>query len=107
MSQQRNLNITAHGKLATTNLGKKVFKESIISTGVTIIFGFVGALIPLIVYALFPKVAWIAIIISLAALGYLGVRIATSIYANKFAWAFGLMACGILLSIAGVMLHIV
>jgi predicted membrane protein (TIGR00267 family) len=104
---EKQLNITSRGKLATTNLGKKVFKDSMISTSVTIIFGFIGALIPLLADALFPKAAWVAIIISLAALGILGIRIASSIYANKLAWALSLMTCGIILSIVGIELHIV
>ncbi|MCL4353467.1 hypothetical protein M1615_03325 [Patescibacteria group bacterium] len=107
INAEKQLNIVSHGKFATTSLGKTVFVEVSVGMGISCIFGFIGALIPLSTNILFPNITGLSIAVSLTTLGLLGLVIARIIYANVFRWTIGLISVGIGLSVVGAVLHIV
>jgi predicted membrane protein (TIGR00267 family) len=104
---ERQLNLTSHGRLAATHLGKAVLREAIIGAVFSSCTSFLGALLPLIIAVLLPSVSWLAIVAAVVALGALGVIVARSIYANPILWAIALITSGIFLTIMGIELHVV
>jgi predicted membrane protein (TIGR00267 family) len=104
---ERHLNLTSHGHLATTQLGRMVFLDALRGTAISGVFSFVGALLPLISGAVLPGPRWLPIAVAVLALGLLGVGLARSVYGNTIRWTISLMIAGILLTIVGVKLHVI
>lgn len=104
---EKELNLTSHGEFASNNLGRAVLTQTLNEMFIISIFGFLGALIPLLANVYFHGNGWIAIVISLIALGILGGAVAKIVYGNTFRWAFCLVISGVILSIAGGILNIV
>jgi VIT1/CCC1 family predicted Fe2+/Mn2+ transporter len=104
---EKQLNITTPGKFATTALAQGVLVQASAETGIAIVCGFLGALIPLLVNVIFPGAGLVSIVVALCCLGLLGMFIARSIHASVIAWAGGLLACGVALSVIGAELRFV
>jgi hypothetical protein len=104
---ERQLNLASHGRLATTRLGEAVRRDTLRSAGIAVACNFAGALLPLICGAHLPGPPWLAIPVAVIALGALGGAVAQSVYGHRILWVLALMAAGLVLSLAGVMLHVV
>lgn len=106
LDSERQLNLAADGKFATTSLGKQVRHEAITSATISSAANFLGAVLPLMLGAVLPGSALLAIAPSIFALGLLGAILAQSIRGSKTLWIVILMLSGALFSILGVWLHI-
>jgi predicted membrane protein (TIGR00267 family) len=104
---EKELNLASHGKLATTELGRQIIKETFIGMLISSVFNFFGVMIPLILAVVFPKIQWIAIVAALLLLFFLGLAIARLVFGNAFLWIIALLAAGIIVSIVGYKLHVV
>jgi VIT1/CCC1 family predicted Fe2+/Mn2+ transporter len=100
------LNLASTGRLATSNLGQDVLREAALGTAIAAATGFGGALLPLILGAMFSGISWMTIAIAIAVLGLLGVAVSRAVDGNPIYWATALMVTGLLLSGAGVLLHV-
>lgn len=103
---ERHLNLTAHGRLASTHLGRAVFYDALRGSLISGVSSFCGAIFPLLFAVLWPAVPWVAIAVSIGALGFLGAGLARSFYGNSIRWAITLMMIGAALAFAGLELHV-
>jgi VIT1/CCC1 family predicted Fe2+/Mn2+ transporter len=103
---ERQLNLTAHGRLATTRLGRTVLYDAAGGAVLAIGFNFLGALIPLLVGALVPGLSWLAVVVAIICLGALGFGIARAIYGSILWWTILLMLAGVGLTLVGMYLNI-
>ncbi len=103
---ERHLNLTAHGRLASTHLGRAVFYDALRGAVISGVSSFCGAAFPLLVAVLWPAAPWIAIAVSIVALGCLGSGLARSFYGSSIRWTIALMIIGAALAFAGLELHV-
>ena len=103
---ERELNLMAHGKLATGALGRRAIQESFAGAFVAAICGLFGAMIPLLLCHALPSPRWLGLAITVGLLGALGAILAKSFHGTMLAWAASLMAGGILLTWIGLQLNI-
>lgn len=106
LDAERQLNLAADGKFATTSLGRQVRKEAILAASFSSVANFLGALLPLWVGAVLPGPAMLAILPSVIALGLLGAILAQTIRGSTTLWAVVLMSSGAVFSLLGIWLHI-
>ncbi len=104
---ERELNLTEHGRLAATNLGRRVFAESLSKAILASLFSLVGALLPLILCALLPSPAWLGLVITIIALGALGGLLARTFYGSPLHWSIALFIGGVALALVGMKLDLV
>lgn len=104
---ERQLNLTTHGRLATTHLGRQILKETLWGIVVSSVFNFTGAILPLGIAMLCPHMQWISVIVALAMLIILGVGIASLVYGNTAAWSLSLVLAGIFVAFIGYKLNVV
>ena len=104
---ERELNLTEHGRLAATSLGRRVFLESLYKAILASVFSLVGALFPLILCTFLPSPAWLGLAITIAALAGLGALLAKTFYGSPTTWSIGLFLGGILLAFVGTKLNLV
>jgi len=104
---EKELNLATHGKLATTHLGRQILKETLRGVVVSSICNFAGAMLPLSIAMLFPQMQWIAIVIALLMLVFLGIGIASLVYGNALAWSLSLVSAGALVAFIGYKLDVV
>lgn len=104
---ERQLNMSAYGKLATGALGRAVRKEATVAAAASSCMGFCGALVPLLAATLVPQYRWTAIIAALVTLAVLGSILARVVHGATFRWIAGLVFGGILLTVLGVFLRVV
>lgn len=104
---ERELNLLAHGRLATTRLGQKILRESLSAAVLASICGLIGATIPLGLSLILPAPPILGLIITIALLGILGVVLAGNLFGSRLAWSMALMAGGLVLAIIGAQLKIV
>lgn len=104
---ERQLNLTAHGRFATTRLGEAVYREALVQAIVASLCTFAGALLPLGLGTVrgFPRCA--PVIGSIAALGLLGCLLARATAGKPWRWATGLGLMGLVLAGVGVVLRII
>jgi hypothetical protein len=93
--------------LAATQLGRAALRDTLWGAAISSICNFLGALVPLMAGALWPRFSWLAIAAGLLALAVLGVAAARSTYGNPILWATALVLAGGLLTLAGLKLRIV
>ena len=103
---ERQLNLTSHGGLAASRLGRKALVQSLESAAIAAVWTIVGAMLALIVCIWVPEPRWAGPLIDVALLGALGVILARSLHASAIKWAMALMLGGIVLTAAGVELHV-
>jgi predicted membrane protein (TIGR00267 family) len=103
---EQQLNLAVHGRLATTRLGRVVFREALVAAATASACAFVGALVPLLAAVLLPGPSWLAIAVAVIALGALGHSLASVLHGNQLRWTVSLVAGGVLLSLAGIALQI-
>lgn len=104
---ERQLNLTTHGRFATTQLGRAVLHEALVFAALASLCAFIGALIPLLMSVLLPAPPWLSVAITIAVLGMLGVSLARAIYTSALRWSLALMFGGSVLACLGAVLHIV
>jgi predicted membrane protein (TIGR00267 family) len=104
---EKELNLARHGKLATTQLGRQIIKETIQGVFISSIFNFLGAMVPLGCAVLFPKIQWISLLIAMIMLIQLGIWIGKMVYGNRLAWVMSLLFAGAIVSLVGYKLNIV
>jgi predicted membrane protein (TIGR00267 family) len=104
---ERQLNLTAHGRLAASRLGDAVLREATLSGLISSVAAFCGALVPLAAAALVPGYRWTSIGTALAALALLGVALAHVVHGSVVRWSVGLAAGGAALTIAGMHLKLI
>jgi VIT1/CCC1 family predicted Fe2+/Mn2+ transporter len=103
---ERQLNLTSPGRFATTRLGRAVLQDAWRAAIIVTVCSFFGALLPLIVSAVFPSPSWLGVAVAVGTLALLGVVLARSVYASPARWAFALTVAGIFLSLIGMKLEI-
>lgn len=104
---ERELNLMAHGKLATTRLGRQVLYESLWGAVLAATCCFLGAVMPLLLSLMFPAMPLIGLALTILLLGLLGALLARSTFGSPILWAIAMMAGGIALTFIGVKLDIV
>lgn len=104
---ERQLNLTSHGRLASSKLGRAVLREAIAAALLSSVSSFVGAMIPLLVAALVPSHGWAALAAALVTLALLGAGLAKVSLGSPLYWSSTLVAGGVLLSVLGAELRIV
>ena len=104
---ERQLNLTSHGRLASSKLGRAILREAILAAALSSVSSFVGAMIPLIVAALVPAHGWAALMAALITLALLGAGLAKVSFGSPWYWSSTLVAGGVVLSILGAQLRIV
>jgi predicted membrane protein (TIGR00267 family) len=104
---ERQLNLTSHGKLANSRLGREVLLESAAAAIIGSASGFCGSLIPLLVGVMVPGARWLAIATALAVLAVLGAFLATTVQGRPLRWAVSLMLAGGALAYLGMRLRLI
>jgi predicted membrane protein (TIGR00267 family) len=104
---ERHLNLTSHGHLATTQLGRGVFNDTLRGATISGTCSFLGALIPLMSGAVLPGPRWSPIGIAIITLGFLGIGLARAVYGNAIRWAIALIVAGVFLTAVGVKLRVI
>lgn len=103
---ERELNLMAHGKLATGALGRRAVLESFAGALAAALCGLLGAMVPLLLCHALPSPRWAGLAITVGLLGLLGAVLARSFRGTMILWAVALMAGGIALSWIGLQLDI-
>ncbi|EFK36125.1 MULTISPECIES: hypothetical protein [Chryseobacterium] len=104
---EKQLNLASHGKLATTQLGKRILKDSLRGVIISSICNFSSAMIPMIVALIFPTMQWIALIIALIMLVTVGIGIAHLTYGSATKWSISLLAAGCFVAYIGYKLNVI
>jgi predicted membrane protein (TIGR00267 family) len=104
---EKELNLTRHGKLVTSNLGKQIIKETMVGAFISGSFSFLGAFIPISGAVFFPQYSWFPIIIALLILAALGLSMASLVYGNSMGWVLALLLAGLVVSFIGYELHVI
>lgn len=103
-SQQ--LNLTAKGHLAATQLGRRVRREAAQSGLVASVSSFVGASVPLVVAGAMPSASWIGLVVAVILLGVLGAVLAVTMDGRWQWWTIGLVLAGAVVAAIGAQLDI-
>jgi VIT1/CCC1 family predicted Fe2+/Mn2+ transporter len=104
---ERELNFTEHGRLAATNLGRRVFFEALYKAILASVFSLIGALLPLTLCTFLRSPAWLGLAITIVALGGLGALLARTFYGSPLIWGIVLLFGGAALAFVGVELDLV
>jgi predicted membrane protein (TIGR00267 family) len=104
---EKHLTLGSRGHLAKTQLGRAVFRESVLGSLISGTCSFIGATFPLFFAVISPGALWLSLGTPIAALGVLGAFLGRSAYGNVLVWAIGLIALGVFFAIVGLQLHIV
>lgn len=102
----RELNLLSHGHLATTQLGRQIFREALVNAAVASVCGIVGSTIPLAMSFIAPALPFVGIALTIALLGALGCWLAISVFGSPLLWASGLMLGGLVVTMIGLELNI-
>jgi predicted membrane protein (TIGR00267 family) len=103
---ERELNLTAHGKLAAGRLGRRSLEDAFLGALTASLCGLLGALLPLLLCYFLPGPAMLGIGITLGLLGVLGALLARSFRGRPLPWAVGITLGGLALTWLGMWLHI-
>jgi VIT1/CCC1 family predicted Fe2+/Mn2+ transporter len=102
----RQLNLSASGHLASTNLGRRVVLEAAEAAIIASVSSFAGATIPLAIAGTFPSAPWIGFVVAIALLGLLGAALAASFDGRLPRWIIGLTLAGVAVAAIGSRLDI-
>ena len=104
---ERQLMFTRSGQLAATRLGRAVLRDAAVVACVAGAASFAGAALPLVVGAFSPTATWIALVVSVAVLGGLGIVLSMQVGGRRSVWVIGLVIAGIVVTIIGVQVDLV
>lgn len=102
----RALSLTSSGQLASTQLGRQVFREAATASVVASLASFAGAAVPLLCGALFHGLGWLALVVSVVALGALGAALARAVGGHRLRWVTALVVMGVAVAALGTQLDI-
>ena len=102
----RQVNLSNEGALVDTQLGQLAARRAVTQAALASGASMLGALVPLLIAAVVPGPGWIAAIIAVGTLGVLGVGLASTVVANRLAWAVSLIAGGIAVTAVGLWISI-
>jgi hypothetical protein len=103
---EKQLNFLSHGRLASSHLGRKALSQSFAAAAIAAIWTIFGAMIALTVCVWLPQPRWLGPLIDILLLGALGVLLARNLHGAWWKWAISLMAGGLVLTAAGIELHV-
>lgn len=103
---ERQLNVLRHGRLANSDLGRKVLWEAIEGASVAAVCSVLGAFVPLIIAILLPSPPWLGCAASIAILGTLGGLLARSFEGSAAMWTVALALAGVAFTGIGAALRI-
>jgi VIT1/CCC1 family predicted Fe2+/Mn2+ transporter len=103
---EQQLNLTAHGRLASGRLGRWALKEAMAGAAIAAACGLIGAMLPLYLCIILPGAPWSGLAASIILLGLLGAVLAHSFYGNSLVWALAIMVGGSGLTYVGTKLNI-
>jgi VIT1/CCC1 family predicted Fe2+/Mn2+ transporter len=99
---ERQLSLTAHGRLAASRLGRAALRSSAAGAAIATACSFAGSLVPLLLGVILPGPRWLGPALTIALLGVLGAAIGRGVYGNPWVWAPALGAGGVALTVLGV-----
>ena len=102
----RQLSMPTEESLLTTQLGRNAVRDACQQCLFAMGSSLLGALAPLLVAAALPGPSWIAAAIAIAALGALGVGLASVVVASRIRWALALTIGGVAVTAIGAWIHI-
>ncbi len=102
---ERQLNLMSPGHLARTQLGRAAASDAAWSAVISSVCNLLGAFFPLMIGAAAHR-GWLAVASALAALALLGATVAGVVHGSPFRWSLTLLASGIVLAAAGMLLHV-
>jgi hypothetical protein len=103
---ERELSITAHGRLAASRLGQRAVQASAAGATLAAACGVCGASFSLLLCSYLPGPRWTGLAATVALLGGLGALLAKSFHGSPVFWALMLVVGGALLTIIGVKIDI-
>lgn len=103
---EQQLNLTSHGKLATSRLGRRALLEALGGALIAAACGLAGAMLSLLLCIWFPQPRWLGLAGDLVLLGLLGALLAKSFHGSALFWAAALIVGGAALTWAGVVIDI-
>ncbi|WP_150291038.1 hypothetical protein [Sphingobium estronivorans] len=103
---ERELNLTSHGKLATSRLGRRAVAEALSGAVIAAMCGLVGATVSLLLCIWLPGPRWVGPIADIALLGVLGALLAKSFHGSVLFWTLAVMISGAVLTLVGIQLDI-
>ncbi|HVV89733.1 MAG TPA: hypothetical protein VHB53_04500 [Solirubrobacterales bacterium] len=102
----RQLNMSSERGLVETQLGRSALWGAIGSSALAAAASMLGAMAPLLLAAALPGPGWIAAVVAVVALGFLGVGLAGAVLGNRLIWAAALVVGGIGVTAIGAWLKI-
>jgi VIT1/CCC1 family predicted Fe2+/Mn2+ transporter len=106
LGYEKQLNFLSHGKLAASNLGKEALSQSFVAAAIAAVWTIFGAALALAICVWLPEPRWAGPAIDILLLGGLGILLARSLHGAWWKWALSLIAGGLLLTVAGIELHV-
>jgi predicted membrane protein (TIGR00267 family) len=103
---EQELNLTSHGKLATSRLGQRVLQQSIGGALLASACGILGSVVSLLLCVLLSQPPWLGVAADIALLGVLGALLARSFQGRPWFWAILIMIGGAVLTWIGVKIDI-
>ena len=103
----RQLSMNSPESLIKSDLGAKIFIESLAGTLLSGSFGFVGALIPLSVDVIEPTFGFVAILSAYFVLAAMGLAIGNISSGNRYKWMAALICLGFIVTGVGKFISIV
>jgi VIT1/CCC1 family predicted Fe2+/Mn2+ transporter len=102
----RQLNLSANGHLATTQLGRRAVFQAVQAAAIASVSSFVGSATPLIIAGSFRSASWIGLVVAVAFLGGLGAALAASFGGRRWRWVIGLIVAGVAVAAIGSRLNV-
>lgn len=102
----RELNLTAPGRLAASQLGRQAALESTVAMAVAAVASLAGAAGPLLIGVVLPGPPWLVLVLAVAALGLLGWVLGAVLVSRRWLWALAMTVGGALVTVVGVILDI-
>lgn len=104
---ERQLLFTRSGRLASTSLGRSVFRDAFVESGLAAVASFLGAVTPLIIGVALPQARWVSLVASVVALGGLGAVLAVNVDGRRWLWTGGLICTGVAVTLIGIQVDLV
>ena len=104
---ERELNLLSHGRLATTQLGRRALKSAASGALLAAMCGVLGAMAPLLMCAYVPGPRWIGLGGILVMLAGLGGLLAKSFHGSVIFWSVSIASAGAILTYVGLQIDII
>lgn len=104
---ERELNLSTHGQLATSRLGKKALQSAAVAAVIAAACGILGAMVSLLLCMVLPGPPWVGLAAIFLLLGLLGALLAKSFYGSAILWGIAVALCGAVLAVAGIRIGII